>query len=316
VTVSNPTPLAGTRVLVTGASGLIGSHVLRLLGPESDIVAVSRVAHPDADGVRWLVTDLAEPGATADLVASVQPEVVIHLAGEVRGDRSLGTVLPTIRANLVATVELLEAATRLGCRRIVLSGSLLEEPRGGAEPVPPSPYGASRWAATGYARMFHALFGAPVAILRPSFVYGPGQEPTKLIPYVATSLLEGQSPRLATGDRLLDCVYAEDAARAFIDAASAQGVEGRTIDIGSGVLTSVREIVKLIVDEVGPTVGRPLFGMVPVRPLERKVEVDTRQAQRLLGWQATTSLDDGLDATVAWYRGERKAERLRVVELE
>ena len=96
----------------------------------------------------------------------------------------------------------------------------------------------------------------------------------------------------------------------------AQGVEGRTIDIGSGVLTSVREIVKLIVEEVGPTVGRPLFGMVPVRPLERKVEVDTRQAKRLLGWQPTTTLDDGLNATVAWYRGERKAERLRVVELE
>ena len=55
MTVSNPTPLAGTRVLVTGASGLIGSHVLRLLGPEADVVAVSRVARPDADGVRWLV---------------------------------------------------------------------------------------------------------------------------------------------------------------------------------------------------------------------------------------------------------------------
>jgi hypothetical protein len=144
-------------------------------------VALSRAPHPDQPGVRWLVVDLAQPGTVADVVTSVRPEVVIHLAGAVRGDRSLAAVAPTLRANLVASVELLEAATRLGCRRIVLSGSLLEEPAsGGPQAVPPSPYGASRWAASAYGRMFHALFDAPVVILRPSFAYGPGQEQTKL----------------------------------------------------------------------------------------------------------------------------------------
>ena len=295
--------LAGARVLVTGASGLIGSHVLRVLGPECDVVAVSRAARPDEDGVKWLVGDLAELGAATDIVASVQPEVVIHLAGLVRGDRSLDTVAPTLRANLVASVELLEAATRAGCRRIVLSGSLLEEPAtGGAESTPPSPYGASRWAASGYARMFHALFDAPVVILRPSFAYGPGQEPTKLIPHVITTLLDGESPELSTGERLLDCVYAEDVARAYVDAATVRGVDGRTIDIGSGVLASVRQIVELIVEAVGPTEGRPLFGTQPVRPLEQEVQVATEDAARLLGWRASTSLEKGLQATVAWYR--------------
>jgi nucleoside-diphosphate-sugar epimerase len=293
-------------VLVTGASGLIGSHVLRVLGPECDVVAVSRVARPDEDGVRWLVGDLAEPGATTDIVTSVQPEVVIHLAGLVRGDRSLDTVAPTLRANLVASVELLEAATRAGCRRMVLSGSLLEEPAtGGAESTPPSPYGASRWAASGYARMFHALFDAPVVILRPSFAYGPGQEPTKLIPHVITTLLDGESPELSTGERLLDCVYAEDVARAYVDAATVRGVDGHTIDVGSGVLASVRQIVELIVEAVGPTEGRPLFGAQPVRPLEQEVQVATEDAARLLGWRASTSLEDGLQATVAWYRAAK-----------
>jgi UDP-glucose 4-epimerase len=315
VTEAGRTALAGARVLVTGASGLIGSHVLRALGPESDVVAVSRVARPDEDGVRWLVSDLAEAGATAHIVTAERPEVVIHLAGDVRGDRSLGTVAPTLRANLVASVELLEAATRVGCRRIVLSGSLLEEPAtGGAETTPPSPYGASRWAASGYARMFHALFGAPVVILRPSFAYGPGQEPTKLIAHVITTLFDGDSPELSTGERLLDCVYAEDVARAYIDAASVGGVEGRTIDIGSGVRTSVRQIVELIVEVVGPTDGRPLFGTQPVRPLEQNVEVATEDAAQVLGWRASTSLKEGLEATVAWYRDERKAKRFRAVE--
>jgi UDP-glucose 4-epimerase len=315
VTASGGTPLAGARVLVTGASGLIGSHVLRVLEPATDVVAVSRVARPATGGVRWLAGDISRPGAMSEIVTSVAPDVVLHLAGVVRGDRTLDTVGPTLRANLVATVELLEAATRLGCRRIVLSGSLLEEPMaGGAETIPPSPYGASRWAASGYARMFHALFGTPVVILRPSFAYGPGQERTKLIPHVITALLEDESPHLSTGERLLDCVYAGDVAQAYIDAASVEGAEGRTMDIGCGALTSVRQIVQLIVELVGPTAGQPLFGTVPVRPLEQKVEVDTGEAERVLGWRAATSLEDGLKATVAWYR-ERKAGRPRPVEL-
>jgi UDP-glucose 4-epimerase len=304
------TSLTGARVLVTGASGLIGSHVLGLVKDEAEVIALSRLRRSD-DGARWLACDLAEPGAVTDIVTSERPEVVIHLAGAVRGDRSLDAVAPTLRANLVATVELLEAATRVGCRRIVLSGSLLEEPAtAGPQAVPPSPYGASRWAASTYGRMFHALFDTPVVVLRPSFAYGPGQERTKLIPHVITALLDGDSPKLSSGERLLDCVYAEDVARAYVRAASVPGVEGRTIDIGRGELISVRRIVELIVEAVGPTEGRPVFGALPVRPLEQEVRVDVERAGRLLGWRPTTSLEDGLGATVAWFRDHRASRRV------
>ena len=291
------------RVLVTGASGLIGRQVLRRLEGGADVFAVSRSAQPAAGSERWLECDLAVPGAASGIVASVEPHVVIHLAGAVRGDRSLDAVAPTLATNLVATVELLEAATRIGCRRIVLSGSLLEEPEpSGAAPIPPSPYGASRWAASAYGRMFHSLFGSPVVILRPSFVYGPGQERSKLIPHVITTLLEGGSPELSSGERLLDCVYAEDVAGAYIEAAFVPLVDGRTIDLGRGELTSVRSIVEAIVEAVGPTEGRPLFGELPVRAHEQQIEVDVDEAARVLGWRATTGLEHGLEATVAWYR--------------
>lgn len=303
-------PLAGARVLVTGASGLIGSHLLRVLDGAADIVALSRDPRSADGGARWLACDLAEPGAVARLVNEVRPGVVFHLAGAVRGDRSLDAVEPTLRANLVATVELLEAATRIGCRRIVLSGSLLEEPAtGGPRAVPPSPYGASRWAASAYARMFHSLFDAPVVILRPSFAYGPGQERTKLIPHVITGLLEGESPKLSSGERLLDCVYAEDVAHAYVKAASQPEIEGHTIDIGRGVLTSVRAIVETIVEIVGPTVGRPVFGTLPVRPLEQQIEVDVEETARVLGWRATTSLEEGLRRTIGWFRDTRSGAR-------
>jgi UDP-glucose 4-epimerase len=296
----------GARVLVTGATGLIGTHVLRVLPQEADVVAVSRAPREGGGGpARWRTCDLTRPGAAADLVASLQPDIVIHLAGAVRGDRSLEAVGPTLHANLVATVELLEAATRASCHRIVLSGSQLEEPAaGGHDAVPPSPYGASRWASSAYGRMFHAVFGTPAVILRPQYVYGPGQRTTFLIPHVITALLDGRSPQLSTGERLLDCVYAEDVARAYVAAAEAPGVEGSTIDIGSGTLTSVRRIVELIVEYVGPGTGRPVFGALPQRPLEQLVETDVDETARVLGWRATTGLEDGLRRTVEWYRAQ------------
>ena len=295
----------GTRVLVTGATGLIGRQLVPMMS-EAEVVAVSRFPQEDSEGVRWVARDFAEPGATFELVTSVQPEVVIHLAGSVRGDRSLDAVSPTLMTNLVSGVELLEAATKVGCRRIVWTGSLLEEPAEyGPLPVPPSPYGASRWAASAYARMFCALFESPVVILRPSYVYGPGQDATKLIPHTIRALLAGESPHLGSGTRRLDCIYATDAARAFCKAASAAGVEGRTIDLGSGSPRSVRSIVESIVKAIGPTDGRPIFGAVPARPLEQEVPVDIEQASEALRWRATTGLEDGLRETVDWFRAER-----------
>jgi UDP-glucose 4-epimerase len=292
----------GERVLVTGATGLIGSHVLSLLGDQPDVYAASRSPISSVDQVNWIACDLGKSGSARDLIEGVRPNVVLHLAGAVRGDRSLDAVHPTLTANLVATVELLEAATRAQVRRIVASGSLLEEPTGeGATLVPPSPYGASRWASTSYARMFHSLFETPVTILRPSYAYGPRQDTTKLLPHVISSALRGERPELASGERRIDFVFAEDVARAYLAAATAPAVDGETIDIGSGVMTRVRDFVAAAVDVLGPDRPQPIFGALRERPFEQEIRVDTAPAARLLDWTASTSLDEGLRKTVAWY---------------
>jgi UDP-glucose 4-epimerase len=291
----------GARVLVTGATGMIGRQVLSLLDDRVEAYAVSRSRKSD-DRVNWLTCDLTEPGSARNLIERIEPAVVLHLAGAVRGDRSLAAVYPTLTANLVATVELLEAATRAQVERIVVSGSLLEEPRGeGATVVPPSPYGASRWASTSYARMFHLVFNAPVTILRPSYAYGPGQDSTKLLPHVISTLLRGERPKLASGERRIDFVFAEDVGRAYVAAATAPAVEGETIDIGSGVMTRTRDFVAAAVDMLGQDCPRPIFGALADRPFEQEIHVDTEPAARLLGWRASTSLDEGLRKTVAWY---------------
>ena len=150
--------------------------------------------------------------------------------------------------------------------------------------------------------MFHALFATPIVILRPSFAYGPGQETTKLVPHVITALLAGRSPALSSGDRLLDLVFARDVAEAYLAAAVASDVEGSTIDIGVGHLTSVHDVVATIVELVGTTAGAPEFGRVAVRPLEQQIEVDPEAAAAALGWRAQTPLIEGLRRTIAWYR--------------
>src|SRR5205823_740065 len=126
-------------------------------------------------------------------------------------------------------------------------------------------YAASKWACTGYARMFHALYQLPVAIARPMMVYGPGQwDTTKLLPYVTTSLLGGASPLVSSGSREIDWVYVDDVVDGLLTVAVSP-LDARLIDLGTGTLTSIRTLIDHVVELVGSDV--PVrFGAVADRP--------------------------------------------------
>jgi UDP-glucose 4-epimerase len=156
-----------------------------------------------------------------------------------------------------------------------------------------------------YARMFHALYESPVAILRVFMVYGPGQaDRTKLIPYVAGCFLDGSPPKLSSGRRPVDWVYVDDVVGAHLEAAQAPKALGRIVDIGSGSRVTIREVVERIA-RLTNTNAVPLFGALPDRPLETAPVADTEEAHKLLGWRATTDLEEGLHRTVEWLRAER-----------
>src|SRR5919106_1222079 len=291
-----------SRVLVTGASGFIGGHICRRLrAEEADVHAVSRAVR-DSAGVRWWQADLTDADAAPQLVGRIRPDTIYHLAGYPSGSRSLDAVLPSLQHNLVATVNVLIAAARSECGMVLLSGSLEEPEPGTEEPVPTSPYAAAKHAAGSFGRMFVALERLPVVNLRPFTVYGPGQvDRTKLVPYVVTSLLRGERPKLSSGTRPLDWVYVEDVADAFLMAARRPDLAGQTIDLGSGELVTIRSIVEQIVETMG-TMIEPQFGAWPDRPLEIVRVADVEQTRARLGWQLRTSLSDGLVATVEWFQ--------------
>jgi nucleoside-diphosphate-sugar epimerase len=253
----------------------------------------------DQQGLWWWQVDLADSEATQQLLSRVQPDIVYHLAGTVTAVTHPQLVLPTYPSLLTSTVNLLTAVTEIGCRRFILCGSL-NEPQARQE-KPASPYAAAKWAASGYGRMFHALYGMPVVNLRTYMTYGPFQDTKKLIPSVILAFQEGRSPRLSSGRWEADWIYVDDVIEGFIAAAERPDLEGCTLDLGRGSLLSIRSVVEQIATIMNTSVY-PLFGALPDRPLEPVRIADVVESENKLGWRASTSLEIGLGRTIEWYR--------------
>jgi UDP-glucose 4-epimerase len=300
------TAVVGGRVLVSGASGFLGRRLCAHLQRDgAEIHAISRSRHGEGeDGLRWWQLAMDDAEAVDRLVQDTKPEHIFHLSGLSNGAPGLDLVQSTFQSQLASTVNVLTAAARSGCRRVILIGSL-EEPTAGAEDgVPASPYGAAKWGAAMYARMFHRLYQTPVVIARVYMAYGPGQAEGKIVPYTIRSLLQGQAPQLSSGRRCLDWIYVDDAVEGLVQAAAADGVDGTTLEFGSGIAVSIKDVVDEIVAIVEPRV-RPVFGAVSDRPTEAVRVADTRKTAQVLGWHARTALAEGLRRTVEWYAEHR-----------
>jgi nucleoside-diphosphate-sugar epimerase len=292
------------KVLVTGASGFIGSHLCRrLIADQSEVHAVYRTQAPTQQSqIQWWQADVSDFGAVRTLFRNIRPDVIYHLASHVKGAPNLEHVLPTFHSNLQSTVNLLTLAAETGCRRIVLTGSLAEPDPHNGEFFPSAPYAAAKWASSGYARMFHALYQLPVVIARVFMVYGPAQKDlTKLIPYVTLSLLRGETPKITSGGRLVDWIYVSDVVDGFVALGQTPGIEGATLDLGSGELVSIREIVQQLAGVVDPKSGVE-FGALPDRPLEPTRLANPAETSARIGWKPQVSLREGLERTVDWYR--------------
>ncbi|CAA9281936.1 MAG: UDP-glucose 4-epimerase [uncultured Actinomycetospora sp.] len=309
--------LAARRVLVTGARGFIGSHLLaHLLDLGAEVHAVARPGrHPlvpvqsGRPRVTWHAADLADAESADRAIRESDPDVVFHLASRVAGLRRPDVASPMLEDNTRAAVNVMTTAHRLGGRRVILAGSV-EEPRGATE-APCSPYAAAKLAATSYARLFHQQWGLPVTVLRPAMVYGPSQpDQTKLVPFVIGRMLDGQAPELSSGTRPIDWVYVDDVCRAFLAAATHPAAPGLVADVGSGTSTTIADTVDMIAALVGYE-GPIGFGELPDRADDRAHVADLEAASRVLGWRPHTSLAQGLAQTVQWHVSRREAEEER-----
>lgn len=214
---SRAASLADRSVLVTGAHGFIGRHlVTHLVSAGAHVHAAVRPGRvrpfrspAGRPGVTWHEGDLTDTPTTTRIVRNSGAEIVFHLASQVAGHRHPDLVLPMLDNNGRAAVNVMRAAHDLGDCRVVLAGSV-EEPHESGE-APCSPYAAAKLAATSYAMLFREQWGLPVTVLRPAMVHGPDQpDENKLIPYAITTMLDGRAPRLSSGTRPVDWVYIDD----------------------------------------------------------------------------------------------------------
>lgn len=300
---------AGRRVLVTGASGFLGEHLWRVLNKlGAEVHGTYRHSKPEELSDRWRPCDLSDHAAVMALCRHVKPDVVFHLAGSATDRRSIDAVMPTFRDNLVSTVNLLSVLHELGCGRLVLPASMEEPAAGPAGPVPASPHAAATFAAAAYARMFHALYKMPVVVARLFAVYGPGQKDvTKAIPLAILKLLKGEAPKLASGSHKADWVYVQDAVRGLLAIGLLPGLEGDTIDLGSGETHTVRGVVEILC-QIIENAPAPEFGLLAGGAAKDERPADAAATFKKTGWKPETPLRTGLEYTVEWYRTDYEQE--------
>jgi UDP-glucose 4-epimerase len=300
------------RVLVTGAAGFIGSHLVdRLLTDGHDVIGVDDLSSgrnlPAAAELHRM--DVADPRLVT-LIAEQRPEVICHLAAQVSVRASVADPAQDARVNVLGTVNVLEAARVARARKVVFTSSCAVYGVPDALPVPvdadlrpKSPYAASKVSGEIYAEMYKALHGVDFTTLTLANVYGPRQSPegeAGVISIFSDALIAGKPTRVyGDGKNTRDYVYVLDVVDAFAKACGERGA-GQRFNVGTGLQTSDRDLHTLVAEAAGtpdePEFAPPRLGDLPA------MSVDPGPARETLGWEPRTSLREGLAATVAWAR--------------
>ncbi len=313
------TPLSSARVLLTGATGFIGSHLARRLVAEgaevhavtSTVSSVYPVRLTDLrDDIALHEGCLTDRSAMDKVAAAVRPQYVFHLGAFTHVGKSWQRVDECIQSNIQGTVNLLHALEPYPYERFVYTGTSeiygdIEVPFVETANVRPiSPYSVSKYAGECFCTMFHQGRGWPIVMLRPFNAYGPAQTPDRIVPETIVRALRGEEIRISSGVQTREFNFVEDLADGFVRAALTPGLEGEVINLGCGEEVTIRELVEMIVDLLGNPVS-PNFGALPHRPTEIwRMYCDPSKATKLLGWKPAHTLREGLIRTIDWYRGE------------
>lgn len=316
-------------VMVTGAAGFIGSHLVdRLLNDGEHVLGVDNLSTgllANLSGARSStvgrfqfqrldITSTALP----DYIARTKPEVVFHLAAQVDVRRSIKDPIEDAMVNVIGTLNLLRAAADAGTRKVVFASSgvaIYGEPDASRVPVaedqiayaaPTSPFGISKKIVLDHLRYYRATAELDYTALALSSIYGPRQSPTNdegpegQVVAVLTQRMLARRPCTIHGDgsQTRDLLYVDDAVGAFLAARDRAG--GELVNVGSGREVRLADLHAMLAELTGNRLEPVYAG---ARPGDApRVVVDPSKAREVLEWAPWTDLDEGLKQTVAWFR--------------
>ena len=317
----------GTRVLVTGAAGFIGSHLVEELvrsdyevrafvhyNSASNWYNLEKLPEDVLGSVEIVAGDIADAYAVDKAVEGC--ENVFHLAALIGIPYSYAAPTAYVNVNVTGTLHVLQACERHGVRRMVHTSS--SEVYGTAQYVPideahplvgQSPYSATKIAADKLVESFWCSFELPVCIVRPFNTFGPRQSARAIIPTIIVQALARDTLKLGNLDPVRDLTFVTDTARGLMAGAQAPDVVGQVVNLGTGRGYSVREVL----EQVGHLLGRELVvteDVSRVRPQASEVMrliSNNAKAQKLMDWVPQVDLETGLGKTIEYLR-ERLGE--------
>ena len=325
MTTANGTHWAGRPVLVTGAGGFIGSHLVEALvargarvrallryTSRGDRGALDLVDAETRDAVDLMFGDLTR----ADVVRAAFDGVTdaFHLGALIAIPYSYLSPDEAVAVNVTGTLNVLQAARHAGVRRLVhtstseVYGTARQVPMDESHPLQgQSPYSASKIGADKLAEAFSRSFDLPVVTVRPFNTFGPRQSTRAVIPTIITQLLDGPRVRLGSLTPRRDYTFVTDTVAGFLRAAEKTDLSWQEINLGTGRDVSVGELLEIVARHLGVT---PEVSTEAERVRPSNSEVDrlcssNRRAAEVLGWSPSVSLDEGLRRTIDWIREHR-----------
>jgi len=320
------------KILVTGADGFIGSHLTEELVRRGYSVRAfvfynsfnswGWLDHSEPETLKSLdvfAGDIRDPNGVRKAMQGM--DMVFHLAALIAIPFSYHSPDSYVDTNIKGTLNVLQAAREIGCRRVLITST--SEVYGTARYVPidehhpfqgQSPYSATKIGADRIAESFYRSFNTPVTIVRPFNTYGPRQSARAVIPTVITQLLAGATEiKLGSIHPIRDFNYVKDTVAGFIEIAETPTTIGEEINIASQREISIGQLAREIIEQVNPA-AIIVSEDIRIRPEKSEVERllgSNEKIRGLTGWQPAYTLKQGIRETIEWFRDEKNLRRYK-----
>lgn len=324
--------LRDKKVLVTGADGFIGSHLVQALIKENCRVKafcyynsfnswgwLDRLGKEEQEKIEVFTGDIRDPNGVKTAMKDI--EVVFHLAALIAIPYSYHSPDSYVDTNIRGTLNILQSAREMQTERVLVTST--SEVYGTAQYVPidekhpkqpQSPYSATKIAADCMAESFYRSFNLPVTIVRPFNTYGPRQSARAVIPTIITQLLNG-STEIQLGDLYptRDLVYVADTVRGFIEIARSETLIGQEINIATSSEISIGDLATEIIGLINPvaTIRQDSQRLRPEKSEVYRLYGDNKKLQEQTNWKQQYSLQEGLRETIEWFKHQPNLEKYK-----